>query len=281
MRALTRAPQGIQNWVAWETVAMKRCYAVGLGMVCLYHAAQGALYNGNGSKASGGSVGLGSLNLTDNGTTISAAFNKGGSAGTGFNDVLVIFIDSKSGGFTDTSSFSDNGNGLTRAISGFSSGGSRSTAVFASGFAADYAIALSFDSGINLYRLASGGGGSLEALGPLSFSPHDSKTQPTFTFTFTWANINPEAGNSFRFESSYITETGFRSLESFESLTGTAGFGNTITFGNYDSYPIAPIPETTNASLAIFGMMVLCAGGFRCARRYYKKLNREKTSQEI
>src|SRR5437763_13936636 len=98
------------------------------------------LYTGNGDGSGGGAVGNGNLTLTGNGATVFATFNKGGGS---FNDVLVIFISAHSGGFTSTSSFSDHSGDLQRAISGVSANGSgRSTAIFANGFAADYAFAI-------------------------------------------------------------------------------------------------------------------------------------------
>jgi len=249
---------------------MNKYLAVGLGVFCFLNATHAALYLGNGDTSDGGAVGLGSLNLSDNGTTVSATFNKGGSAGTGFNDVLVLFIDSKAGGFTDTTHFSDASGSLQQAISGINTTGSaRSTAIFASGFAADYAIALGFDNGIAVYHLVSGGNGSLELVRTLSFSPHDSKTQPTYNFSFTWADVglSSGSGNTIKFESTYITASGARKLESFESLTGAVGFDNTVTFGNYDTYPLAPVPEPAQAALTIFGTGAISVAIFRWIRR--------------
>src|SRR5207247_5694226 len=84
---------------------------------------QAATYSGNGNSGFGGPIGLGSLTLTDNGTTVSGTVNKGPN---GFNDVLVLYIDSVSGGFSDTSGFGDGADALRRAISGFDGGGNRS-----------------------------------------------------------------------------------------------------------------------------------------------------------
>ena len=92
-----------------------------VAMVCV--SALAATYSGNGNSGFGGPIGLGSLTLTDNGTTVSGTVNKGPN---GFNDVLVLYIDSVSGGFSDTSGFGDGADGLRRAISGFDGGGNRS-----------------------------------------------------------------------------------------------------------------------------------------------------------
>src|SRR5881628_2875479 len=83
-------------------------------VVCFSLSASAATYSGNGNSGFGGPIGLGSLTLTDNGTTVSGTVNKGPN---GFNDVLVIYIDSVAGGFSDTSGFADANDGLRRAIS--------------------------------------------------------------------------------------------------------------------------------------------------------------------
>src|SRR5436190_1855897 len=108
-------------------------------LISLCLSASAATYSGNGNSGFGGPIGLGSLTLTDNGTTVSGTVNKGPN---GFNDVLVIYIDSVAGGFANTSGFADGADGLRRAISGFDGGGNRSLMTFASGFLPDYAIAL-------------------------------------------------------------------------------------------------------------------------------------------
>src|SRR2546430_10854130 len=97
--------------------------SVAIAAVCL--SASAATYSGNGNSGFGGPIGLGSLTLTDNGTTVSGTVNKGPN---GFNDVLVIYLDSVAGGFSDTSGFADSGpgDGLRKAISGFDGGTQRS-----------------------------------------------------------------------------------------------------------------------------------------------------------
>src|SRR4051794_4246317 len=100
-------------------------------------AAQSATYSGNGNSGFGGPIGLGSLTLTDNGTTVSGTVNKGPN---GFNDVLVLYIDSTAGGFNDTSGFGDGADGLRRAMSGFDGGGDRKLVRFTAGVPAGFGI---------------------------------------------------------------------------------------------------------------------------------------------
>ena len=232
--------------------------------------ALGAIYSGNGDTSFSGVVGKGSLSLTDNGTTVSGNFTKGPSD---FNDILVLFIDSKTGGFTTTSGFTDSGSRLTRGISGIDGTGNRAIANFASGFTADYAIALRPRSAADpeqLFQLVNSG--SLTRIGSVSLNPVGTAASSSYTFSFNWSDIGvtPGAGATFKFESTYISDTGFRSLESFESLTGFTGW-DTISFNAFDTY-ISAVPEMTNPALAIFGGIVLGTGVLGRARRFF--LNR-------
>ena len=217
--------------------------------------AHAAVYAGNGNSSFGGAIGNGSLTLTDNGTTITGTLTKGGSAGTAFSSVLVIYIDSKPGGFTDTTGFSDDSSGLRRAISGYNSG-SRATANFASGFAADYAIAVGVDQNGGLFTLVRGNDLSVDSK-IINLSPTDTQTAATYTFRFDWSDIGLTGGSGFKFETTYITASGSRSLEGFETLIGASGF-NTVTFGNFDTYG-NPVPEPAEWGL-IAGMGLLGIG---------------------
>src|SRR3954447_12198540 len=96
-----------------------------LALPCL--STKAATMSGNGNSGFGGPIGLGSLTLTDDGTTVSGTVNKGPN---GFNDVLVLYIDSVAGGFSDPSGFADGADGLRKAISGFDGGGNRSVLTF-------------------------------------------------------------------------------------------------------------------------------------------------------
>jgi len=216
-----------------------------------------AVYYGNGNTSGGGAVGNGRLSLTDNGTTVSGTFYRG--TGGSFSLNLVLYIDSVSGGFADTTQFSDSGDALRTAVSGYyASGSSRATANFASGFTADYAIALGVNGPNkgNLYHLVAGGNGSMELIRSVNLYPYNTLNASSYTFNFNLADIGLPAGsgNFFKIKSSYVGIAGgaYRELESFESLTGTRGYG-TVTFGNYDTYGVDPVPEMTTGSLAILG----------------------------
>jgi hypothetical protein len=247
---------------------MKTLSAVGAGLILSLSNSIGAIYTytGNGNSG-GGPVASGTLTMSDDGAKVSATFKKGGGS---FADNLVIYIDSKAGGFSDTLQFSDNSTPLKRSISGLNADGSmRSQIFFANNFNADYAIAF----GVNgpnkgeLYKLASGGSG-ITALRSINLYPYDDPNSASYTFNFQLGDLGlgGAAGNFFKFETAYVTSTGNASLQSFEPLTGTINFG-TVTFGRYDTYGVPPVPEMTNAALAVFGGIVLSVGVARHMRR--------------
>ena len=213
-------------------------------------------YQGN-QTLSGGSVSFGTLQMSNNFTTVKANFIKGIGS---FIDNLVIFIDSQPGGITTTSQLVNKNNALEIAISGYKN--SRSVATFAAGFGADYAIALGINSGSGLYRIVNDPGGPYieQVRSGLNFLYADSPNHAVYSFQFDWTDLGLSSANTnfFKFESTYISSTGYRSLESFEGLTGQLGY-DFITFTNYDTYGVEPIPENTNAALAVFGGIVLSA----------------------
>lgn len=226
------------------------------------HPALGAFYNyqtydGNGA---GLSVGNGTLCLSNDTSSVRANFLNGGGS---FIDNLVIFIDCAPGGFTGTAAFSDKANALETAISGVNV--SRSIANFAPGFGADYAIALGINSGSAVYKLVDDGTGPHLQLvhNNLNLQYADSPNHPSYSFQFSWSDIGLPKSNTnfFKFETSYITGNGYRWLESFEDLTGKAGYYS-VSFTDYDTYGVQPVPENTTAALGVFGglAVAVCLG---------------------
>jgi len=208
------------------------------------------VYQGNGL---GAPVGNGSLQMSNSTSTINARFSKG--AGT-FTDNLVIYIDSVPGGITTTELLSNKANAMEIAISGYNT--SRSVANFAPGFGADYAIVLGIGNAYPwLYRIVENAGAPyIEQVRWLPHSAMDNGSFSSYDFAFNWTEIGLTAGatNFFKFESTYIMANGVRNLQSFEGLTGSS---SAITFTNYDTYGVQPIPENTSAALAIFGGIVI------------------------
>src|SRR6267142_1939903 len=163
-----------------------------------------ATYSGNGNSGFGGPIGLGSLTLTDNGTTVSGTVNKGPN---GFNDVLVLYIDSIGGGFSDTSGFGDGADGLRKAISGFDGAANRSLMTFWAGFNPDYGIALgpSSDNFGGLWQLANGSANSLNFVSSVNLNPTGNANNPTYTFSFNVSQIgmSPNSGQTFKLFGTY------------------------------------------------------------------------------
>ena len=216
---------------------------------------QSAIYPGNGAFGFGGPIGLGSLTLTDDGTTVSGTVNKGTG---GFNDVLVLYIDSTAGGFGDTSGFGDSADGLRKAISGFD-GANRSLMTFASGFNPDYAIALgpASDNFGGLWQLANGGANSLNFVSSVNLNPTGNSSSSTYTFSFNVSllGIAPNSAATFKFFGTYISNSGYRSDEAMGGNdSGTQGW-NPFTQTTFSSYTI--VPEPSSAALAALGVAAL------------------------
>src|SRR5438046_1982690 len=174
---------------------MKTLLAVGMGLIVSLGSASGALYSGNGSTSFGGAVGTGSLTLTDNGTTVSGTFTSGTGGSGSFTDFLVIYIDSKSSGFSTTSGFTDYGSLLRKAVSGADGVNTRALADFASGFSADYAIALrpfkASDPG-ELFQLVNGG--TYIDKGSVNISPTGTGSSSSYTFSFNLSELGVTGG---------------------------------------------------------------------------------------
>jgi hypothetical protein len=241
------------RWTAWLLVTL-----------CWHCAAHAAYYNrqiypGTGG---GGPVGDGTLSISNNATSIYAGFTKGTGS---FTDNLVMFIDCLPGGLTTTGGLTNKANAQEIAISGFKT--SRSTANFAPGFGADYAIIVSVSNGSGIYKLVNDGSGPyLQLVRNFNLAPPGDPNTPQFYWQFDWADLGLSNGNTnfFKFETSLVTASGSRALQSFEGMTGTAGFG-TINFTNYDTYGVQPVPENTTAALVLFGGL---AGAHVLTRRW-------------
>jgi hypothetical protein len=201
--------------------------------------------SGSGSNF-GNVLGGGSFSLTQTGGAISLSFTKG--AGS-FNDAVVIYFDPDGGspaGFADTGGFTDNADGLRRAISGFD-GGSRSTLFFAPGFNATHVIAFKpFGAGNGfggLWQLANGG--SHPFLASVSLTPETNN--PTYTMGFNMSDLGLTPGQNFNFVATYIAESGFRSSEFLGVASGPAnnpGYTDIVLGGNdYNRFVSAAVPE--------------------------------------
>ncbi len=226
------------------------------------HPCDAAIYPGNGNASFGGPIGLGSLTLTDDGTTLTGTVNKGPN---GFNDVLVLYVDSVPGGFADTSGFFDGADGLRRAISGFDGGANRSVMTFLPGSLPDYAIALgpASDNFGGLFQLANGGPGSLNFISSVNLVPTGTNSAAAYTFSLPVAalGIAPNSGATFGLFGTYTSNTGFRSGEALPGNDAGAPGWNPFQQTAGASYTI--VPEPSAALIVGFGFAMAAAFGLR------------------
>jgi N-acetylneuraminic acid mutarotase len=179
-------------------------------------------YRGNGDTGFGGAIGNSTLTLSDDGTNISGTLTVGGS----MNDVLVLYIQSGPGGFTNTSGFNDQGDSCRQAISGVSTSG-RSLLTFASGFQPNYAIALApaaVGKG-SLWQLANGGTNSLVLLGSVNLAPMNYTGPYTFSFPAAHIGMIPGVRSTIQVFGTYVRIDGSRSTEAIAgNLMGVQGW---------------------------------------------------------
>ena len=204
----------------------------------LSFSAQATTYNGNGGTGFGGPVGAGMLTFTSDGKTLSGTITPGlNTPPTGqLYDELVIYISTGTGGFANTSTLADSGGTSTTggpgdflraAISGYD-GTARSTVNFATGFAANFALAISPTQAqyAGLFALT-GTGVTTSNFGFLqSANLTPTNAAGPYTFSISLANIGIPANGSFEFATTY--------LDSHETTAGSLyrsneAFGNTIT----------------------------------------------------
>ncbi len=211
------------------------------------HAQTTHAYAGNGETGFSGYLGKGSLTVTRDKTgniTFSLAPHSGNLGGNG----VALYIDSRAGGFADTSQFSDNGDPGHEIVSGANTGAnphingthkpSRSLVKFPPGFKADYAI--SFEgSFVGLFKLAAGKNNSL-----VYVMGAGQKAAP-YTLTIPGSKIGVSPGQSFKFVASLLNGNGaYRSNETLGTITPGStqpvpGFNRSVTFTSFDTFPAA------------------------------------------
>ena len=199
-------------------------------------------YSGNGNSGFGGTVGGSTLGISDDGTTITFTFSRGASD---LNNPVVIYVDSQSGGFSNTTGFTDSGDGLRRAIS--ANGNGVPTITFPASFTADYAIA--FDAGFGAwFTLASGAShnyGSDGTNGNANLTPLNDATSSTHTLTVDFSELGITSSDNFKFVVTHISDTAYLSNEVIGDTSSIVadgggtnpGFDGSIAFSNSRIYP--------------------------------------------
>lgn len=222
---------------------MKKIYLSVLCLISIGATAQQTFF-GNGRTGFGGTLGVGSIEISN--PTASSSFNFIFNRGSDLLDnAVVIFIDSRTGGFTSTAGFMDNADGLRKAISGYNSATEKSVLTFPAGFLPDFAIA--FDQGFGgIWELANGGANSLNFVSSVNLTPTNVNNSNAYNFS-VMANqlgITTTIGG-FNFLVNYISTTAFRSNEFIGDAgpTGNPGYGD-YTAITYNIYPAGVLPLT-------------------------------------
>lgn len=241
-------------------------------------------YNGNGKSDFDGAVGNGMLELSSDGTTLTGTITNGNPT-SGFNDTLVIYIDSVAGGFTTTSGFTDSGSpaasdNLRASISGYN-GTTRAPLNFATGFAADFAIALGPTSANfgALFTLSNGTFtyGTDGTNGGINFAPTGTGANTSTTLTFSLPLSLIGSPTSFKFATTYLnggTATGasvYRSGETYRNTitditnpTNSGSIGqDTATLG----FVTFPVPEPGTWAMMLGGVGLLVGFQHRLRRK--------------
>ncbi|MCK7590241.1 T9SS type A sorting domain-containing protein [Subsaxibacter sp. CAU 1640] len=170
----------------------------------------GTVFYGNAATGFGGPIGNSTLEVyASSGITVNFVYNRGTSD---FNDYMVIYIDSETGGITTTSGLTDTGDDGRKAISGYD-GTNRSTINFPPGFQPDYAISMN-NGFAGLFEIAEGG--SHNFIQSANLAPTGSPSATIYTFNINFSNINTVPGlESFKFLATYLNGgNAFRSNES-------------------------------------------------------------------
>lgn len=200
-------------------------------------------YSGNGGTGFGGPIGGSTLMVSDNGTTITFQLT----TGVPFSgNALVIYIDSKAGGPSNTSTFTDVADGGRTAISGLSANG-RTLVNFAPGFNPDFALTVEPGVFSGLFDLSTPDNFGFVASAGLSGSG------TTFTFSVNKTDLGIPSGSpaGFRFVGTLISTSAYRSNETIGTSTTVpgnagdtpnAGFTGTQTFSNFNSYGTITLP---------------------------------------
>lgn len=221
------------------------------------------IFSGDGRTDWGGPVGKATLELSDDTTNLNGTFTI--TQGDMGGNVLVIYLQTgTNGGFSDTSGFSDNGDGIRSAISGY--GGSRSTLTFLSGFTPSYAFGIQPNTFAGLWGLTNGGANSLPFISSLNLNPSSGSGVGTYTFSVPLSSLGlptgpTVVGQTIKLLGTLISTTAYRSPESICGDTdGTSGNNPTMQTA-MGSYVVGEVPATTYPVTFNVDMTAVLANG--------------------
>ena len=220
--------------------------------------------SGSGDSFGGGQgsiLGAGSKIYFDSDTSggINLGLQLGGLNISGNNPHgIAIYIDSVVGGFSETTLIDDNHDQGRASVSGNGTVSGDTELIFASGFEADYAIAIE-ENFASLFQLSAGGAESLVWQKSLQLIPFVGSQQKEGEFLLSDIGLSP--GDSFDFVSSLLeVAVGWRSNELHGHGGVVAGhIGNgPFTFDNYNTF--SSVPEAGHVwpvSLALGAFVLL------------------------
>ncbi|HMP08058.1 MAG TPA: hypothetical protein PJ982_17045, partial [Lacipirellulaceae bacterium] len=179
-----------------------------LSLLAAYAAeSRGTLYVGSGTSGFGGPIGGSQMTWSDNGTTVTVNFTKGGGD---FNDRFVLYLDTGAAGRnTIGPAVNDRADRLRSAIS-YIEAGANKTLTLPTGFSASYAIAIETSFG-GLWSIPDTGTIGNNGLGFIAAVGHPtSNTQAAFSFSFNLASIGltPLSGAPIKFVATYLNYDG-------------------------------------------------------------------------
>ena len=219
------------------------------GLLVLANPASATNYAGNGDTGFGGPVGNGVLSVTDDHTNITVNLQRGSSGN--FNDCLVIYIDTGTGGYASTASFTDTGYPEQQGISGYD-GSSRSVMTFTNGFRPAYAVVIKEESGgwMDLWSLA-----NPSSFNYLAGNSVGGSSSANYSLTFSCTNLGLTAGSpaTLRIFGTLINPSGaYRSTEAIAGNDiasiygqGPNPFTNTVYANYIFAAPVAPTNPVT------------------------------------
>ena len=199
--------------------------------------------------------------MTDDGVNLSFTFTRGSGS---FNDFLVIYFDSTTGGATSLPATGEVGSPFSgrRAISNeYGSGVS-----FSGGFASDFAFALKTNGSTSNHLFTTPSGANANTLGfvaTAAVTNFGNATAATYSWSISLASLGLNAGDSVDFVTTYLNpndgggaDASFRSNESFVTDLGTTNPGYSgVTFSSFQTY--TTVPEPAAALLGSLGLLGL------------------------